>query len=133
MSEQEITAEVELEQEPIELCKLLQILDLVDGGGQAKMLISEGYVGLNGEICTQKRKKIFGGDLLEFNGALFQILLSDNAEPLPEKQKTSEPEVKPGPSKNAKSKARKQKNKLKNAAKSSDPASGTGRKPISFG
>ena len=28
--------EIELEEEPIELCKLLKVLDLVEGGGQAK-------------------------------------------------------------------------------------------------
>jgi ribosome-associated protein len=48
---------VELEEQPIELCNLLKLLNLVESGGQAKMLIAEGYVGLNGELCLQKRKK----------------------------------------------------------------------------
>ena len=73
----EFVAEVELEEEPIELCNLLQILDLADSGGQAKNLIGEGYVGLNDEVCTQKRRKVFGGDVLNFGGDLYQILLAE--------------------------------------------------------
>ena len=49
---------VELEEQPIELCNLLKLLDLVESGGQAKMLIADGYVALNGEICLQKRQKV---------------------------------------------------------------------------
>lgn len=45
---------IELEEEPIELCKLLKILDLVEGGGQAKMLITNGFISLNDEVCVQK-------------------------------------------------------------------------------
>ena len=48
--------EIELEEEPIELCNLLKVLDLVETGGQAKALIGGGYVGVNYEICTIKRK-----------------------------------------------------------------------------
>ena len=73
--------EVELEEEPIELCKLLKVLDLVEGGGQAKNLISEGYVGVNHEICTIKRKKLYSGDVLAFDGELFQLTLSEDATP----------------------------------------------------
>ncbi|KPV96839.1 ribosome-associated protein [Pseudoalteromonas sp. P1-9] len=64
---------VELEEQPIELCNLLKLLDLVESGGQAKMLIADGYVALNGEICLQKRKKVYAGDTVEFDGQLFQI------------------------------------------------------------
>lgn len=59
---------IELEQEPIELCKLLKIANLVSGGGEAKMVISEGYVHLNGEVEYQKRKKIYFEDIVQFNG-----------------------------------------------------------------
>lgn len=64
---------VELEAQPIELCNLLKLLDLVESGGQAKMLIADGYVALNGDICLQKRKKVYAGDTVEFDGQLFQI------------------------------------------------------------
>ncbi|MCI2284092.1 RNA-binding S4 domain-containing protein [Colwellia sp. MSW7] len=50
--------EIQLDQQPIELCKLLKIADLVTGGGEAKIVISEGYVLLNGEVEYQKKKSI---------------------------------------------------------------------------
>jgi len=53
-----------LENEYIELYKLMKLLDLVDSGAQAKLLIAEGYVSRNGEIETRKRAKIIKGDIL---------------------------------------------------------------------
>jgi ribosome-associated protein len=53
-----------LEDEYIELYKLLKVLDLVDSGGQAKMLVAEGYVSRNGETETRKRAKIRAGEVL---------------------------------------------------------------------
>ena len=53
-----------LEDEYIELYKLLKVLDLVDSGGQAKMIVAEGYVLRNGETETRKRAKIIKGDVL---------------------------------------------------------------------
>ena len=54
----------ELEDEYIELFKLLKVLDLVDTGAQAKMIVADGYVKRNGESETRKRAKIVAGDLL---------------------------------------------------------------------
>lgn len=65
--------QIEIEEQPIELYKLLKIANLVSGGGEAKMLISQGYVLLNGEQEIQKRKKIFHGDIVEFNGDLIEL------------------------------------------------------------
>lgn len=59
---------IEIAAEPIELCKLLKIANLVGGGGEAKMVIAEGYVYLNGEVEFQKRKKIYFEDIVQFNG-----------------------------------------------------------------
>jgi ribosome-associated protein len=53
-----------LKDEYIELYKLLKVLDLVDTGGQAKMIVSDGYVLRNGETETRKRAKIRVGDVL---------------------------------------------------------------------
>ena len=53
-----------LNDEYIELYKLLKVLDLVDSGGQAKMIVAEGYVLRNGETETRKRAKIIKGDVL---------------------------------------------------------------------
>lgn len=70
--------EIELDQQPIELCKLLKIANLVAGGGEAKVVISEGYVFLNGEVEYQKRKKVYHNDIIEFNGETLQIIINED-------------------------------------------------------
>ena len=70
--------EIELDQQPIELCKLLKIANLVAGGGEAKVVISEGYVFLNGEVEYQKRKKVYHNDIIEFNGETVQIIVNED-------------------------------------------------------
>ncbi len=70
--------EIQLDQQPIELCKLLKIADLVTGGGEAKVVISEGYVSLNGEVEYQKRKKIYHNDMIEFNGETIQVIINED-------------------------------------------------------
>ena len=67
---------IEVFEEPIELCKLLKIANMVSGGGEAKIVISEGYVYLNGEVEIQKRKKVYQGDIVEFNGELFEMTVN---------------------------------------------------------
>jgi len=68
---------IELNHQPVELCKLLKIADLVSGGGEAKVVISEGYVLLNGEVEYQKRKKVYHEDVIEFNGEVVQLLINE--------------------------------------------------------
>lgn len=68
---------IELNQQPVELCKLLKIANLVSGGGEAKVVISEGYVLLNGEVEYQKRKKIYHQDVIEFNGEVVQLIINE--------------------------------------------------------
>lgn len=60
--------EIEISQEPIELYKILKFENLVGSGGEAKHVISEGHVSVNGMVETRKRKKIFSGDIVEFGG-----------------------------------------------------------------
>ncbi|TMM41891.1 RNA-binding S4 domain-containing protein [Colwellia ponticola] len=68
---------IELNQQPVELCKLLKIANLVSGGGEAKIVISEGYVLLNGDVEYQKRKKIYHNDVIEFNGEVIQLQINE--------------------------------------------------------
>lgn len=56
------TTVIAIRAQPIELCQLLKFAGLAESGGQAKEVISEGKVSLNGVIETQKRKKILAGD-----------------------------------------------------------------------
>ncbi len=55
-----------ISEEPIELYKLLKFESLVSSGGEAKHVISESLVWLNGRPETQKRKKIVSGDVVAF-------------------------------------------------------------------
>lgn len=74
--DQEIYATlVEIKQQPTELYKILKFESLVSGGGEAKQVIAEGYVFLNGEVETQKRKKVYAGDLIYFNDQYYQVAL----------------------------------------------------------
>ncbi len=50
---------------------------MVSGGGEAKVVISEGYVFLNGEVEYQKRKKVYHQDIIEFNGKLIEVSCSE--------------------------------------------------------
>ncbi len=124
--------EVELEEEPIELCKLLKVLDLAEGGGHAKLLIADGYVGVNGELCTQKRKKIYAGDTVHFDGDTFLMSAAENMvqreqhkAPAPKAPKAKQA----APAKQAAKPAAAKKAKKKTSNRDEN----TGRKPISFG
>jgi len=57
---------VTVREEPIELCQLLKFADLTDSGGEAKQVISDGQVRLNGVVETQKRKKVRAGDRVTY-------------------------------------------------------------------
>jgi len=58
----------EVTQEYIELIKLLKVMALVSSGGEAKMVVEEGMVTLNGDTEYRKRAKLRTGDIISFNG-----------------------------------------------------------------
>lgn len=66
--------EFELKTEYIELNKLLKLLRLVESGGQAKLVIDDGMVFLNGKIEYRKRAKIRKGDQVQFDDQTIMIL-----------------------------------------------------------
>lgn len=53
---------VNITTEFIKLDALLKFASLVGSGGEAKMLIQDGQVMVNGEVCTMRGKKIRSGD-----------------------------------------------------------------------
>lgn len=68
--------QVILEKEPVELFKILKFEGIVQSGGQAKAAIADGQVQVNGEIETQKGKKIVSGDIIEFANTKYQMKLA---------------------------------------------------------
>ena len=65
---------VEIEEEPIELYKILKFESMVQSGGEAKFVIAEGLVRVNGEVETRKSKKIIAGDIIEFEEEKIRII-----------------------------------------------------------
>jgi len=66
---------VEISHEPIELYKILKFESMATSGGEAKAVIAEGLVSVNGAVETRKRKKIVSGDIIEFRQDRIRILL----------------------------------------------------------
>ena len=64
----------QLKEEYIELYKLIKVLDLVDSGAEAKLLVANGYVKRNGEVELRKRAKIKSGDLIEIADVKIEVL-----------------------------------------------------------
>jgi len=67
---------VEITREPVELYKILKFEGLVTTGGEAKLLIGDGQVTVNGEVETRKRRKMLAGDVIEFRGDRLEVRLS---------------------------------------------------------
>ena len=59
--------------EYIKLQDLLKLAGVVYTGGEAKVLIQEGQVEVNGEVCTMRGKKLRPGDSFAFNGQTYAI------------------------------------------------------------
>lgn len=59
--------------EYIKLDSLLKLAALVGTGGEAKYVISEGMVTVNGEVCTQRGKKLRPGDRVSFSDNELEI------------------------------------------------------------
>ena len=60
-----MTKEIKLKTVFIKLDQLLKFAGIAQTGGHAKDLILEGCVMVNGEICTQRGKKIYTGYIVE--------------------------------------------------------------------
>jgi len=67
--------EVGITKEPVELYKILKFEGMVSSGGEAKSVINNGQVLVNGEVEKRKRKKILSGDVVEYMNEEFKILL----------------------------------------------------------
>ena len=57
----------------IKLDSLLKYASLTASGGEAKRVIADGLVAVNGEVCLMRGKKIHPGDLVSFCGAELQV------------------------------------------------------------
>ena len=61
----------------IKLQDLLKLANLVGTGGEAKIVIQNGDVSVNGEVCTMRGKKIRPGDTVDFDGKELTVSYAD--------------------------------------------------------
>ena len=64
---------VKIETEFIRLQDLLKFAGAVETGGEAKVIIQEGQVKVNGEVCTMRGKKLRPGDRAELDGKSYVV------------------------------------------------------------
>lgn len=64
---------VKLRDEYIKLGQALKAAGLVSSGVEAKIVIQDGQVLVNGSVETQRGKKLYGGELVEFEGQQVKI------------------------------------------------------------
>ena len=65
--------DVPITTEFIKLQDAMKFANLVESGGEAKVVIQEGDVSVNGEVCTQRGRKLRPGDSFSFEGNTFRI------------------------------------------------------------
>ena len=51
----------------------LKFANAVSSGGEAKVLIADGLVSVNGEVCTMRGKKLRPGDRVSLDGQEFEV------------------------------------------------------------
>ncbi|SFB43829.1 RNA-binding S4 domain-containing protein [Clostridium frigidicarnis] len=66
----EITTETDI----IKLDSFLKWSGAVSMGSEAKFFIQNGDIIVNGDICTQRGKKLKKGDIIEFNGETYKLV-----------------------------------------------------------
>ncbi len=64
---------VSISTEYIKLQDAMKFANIVYSGGEAKALIQEGQVKVNGEVCTMRGKKLRNGDKFEFMDQVYLI------------------------------------------------------------
>lgn len=68
---------IEITTEYIKLQDLLKLARATSTGGEAKNVIQDGLVCVNGEICTQRGKKIRPGDKVLFEKQEYQVIYAN--------------------------------------------------------
>ena len=68
-----ITVSIRENEEYIKLGQTLKKAGLVDSGVDAKMVIQDGLVELNGQVELQRGKKLYGGEVITYNGESVKI------------------------------------------------------------
>lgn len=65
--------EIKIRDEYIKLGQAMKLAGLVSSGIEAKVVIQEGQVKVNGKVDTRRGKKLYSGDNFEYNGELVTV------------------------------------------------------------
>jgi len=63
-----MSEKISIDTDHIKLDSLLKLANLVMSGGEAKMVIQEGQVKVNGEVESRRGRKLYPGDSIALNG-----------------------------------------------------------------
>ena len=64
---------IHIRDEFIKLGQAMKLADLVSDGVEAKYVISDGLVKVNGEVDTRRGRKLYVGDTISYNGQDVQV------------------------------------------------------------
>lgn len=65
--------EVPIRDESIRLGQFLKLANLIDSGAEAKSLIADGLVSVNGDVETRRGRQLRAGDTVEIGGAAARV------------------------------------------------------------
>ena len=80
VKKKDTAVQVAISTEFIKLESAMKLMNIVPSGGSAKLEIQEGFVTVNGEICTMRGKKLYAGDRFSYEGDEFVIANNGTAE-----------------------------------------------------
>ena len=75
VKKKDISIPVVIHTEFIKLQDAMKFANIVYSGGEAKALLQEEQVKVNGEVCTMRGKKLYPGDKFEFDGQVYLITI----------------------------------------------------------
>ena len=77
VKKKDTAVQVSISTEFIKLESAMKLANIVPTGGSAKTEIQEGYVTVNGEVCTMRGKKLYPGDKFSFDGDTYLICIHE--------------------------------------------------------
>lgn len=69
---------IKIRDEHIKLGQAMKLAGLVDNGADAKEIIQNGKVSVNGDIDTRRGRKLFPGDVFSYDGTCVKVLSDDD-------------------------------------------------------
>lgn len=69
--------EIAIKTEFITMDKLLKFSGVADTGGQAFLMVEDGIIKLNGKLVTEKRKKVFPGDVVNIDDQIELTIINE--------------------------------------------------------